>query len=296
MSDLREKERFDALWAVAEASQEPRDLLLQAKALVLCALPYKRVPEARITRKARIGKNTFLSVTFAAVGEDAILPFGADRALFGWIQTRAYREGFIAFETLKEFLTAFGLNDSGANYRIFKERVERLTHFAVSIETSNEDEQALVNITPVRSAYFPKSTTAAKRRLSAEGVGQMLLVPEKYGFRLDPMFWEYLRENPVPLPLSLMRLFHNKPKGWDFAQFVLYRCFAARTQSVVPWSAFSEQLGSRDSNPRRLKATLARFLREMKVVYPSLPAEFLAGYEGLSVAPWAPPRERAQQP
>jgi hypothetical protein len=293
VGDQRVRERFDALWSVQEGLREPQDLLLQAKALVLCALPYKRLPDARITRKARIGKTTFLSVTFAAVGEGAVLPFGADRALFGWIQTRAYRDGFIAFETLKEFLTAFGLNDSGANYRLFKQRVDRLTHFAVSIETSTDDEEALLNITPVRSAYFPKSSRAARRKISIEDAGQLLLIPEKYGFRLDPMFWEYLKANPVPLPLSLMRLFHNKPKGWDFAQFVLYRCYAARTKSVVPWTAFSEQLGSRDTNQRRLRATLAGFLRQMKVVYPNLSAEFLPGYEGLAVAPWAPPpRER----
>lgn len=291
MNDSRIRERFDALWAAQENVQEPRDLLLQAKAMVLCALPYKRVTDARITRKARIGKNTFLSVTFAAVGENAVLPFGADRALFGWIQTRAYREGFVAFETLKEFLSAFGLNDGGANYRLFKERVDRLTHFAVSIEASTEEEEALLNISPVRAAYFPKTAASARRRLSTEGVGQLLLIPEKYGFRLDPLFWEYLRANPVPLPLALMRLFHNKPKGWDFAQFVLYRCYAAKSKSVIPWSAFSEQLGSQDSNPRRLKATLAGFLREMKVVYRDLPAEFLPAYKGLAVAPWTPPRE-----
>lgn len=291
MSDQRVRERFDALWSVQEGLREPQDLLLQAKALVLCALPYKRVLDPRITRKARIGKSTFLSVTFAAVGEGAVLPFGADRALFGWIQTRAYRDGFIAFETLKEFLTAFGLNDSGANYRLFKQRVDRLTHFAVSIETSTDDEEALLNITPVRSAYFPKSSRAARKRISTEDAGQLLLIPEKYGFRLDPLFWEYLKANPVPLPLSLMRLFHNKPKGWDFAQFVLYRCYAARTKSVVPWTAFSEQLGSRDTNQRRLRATLVGFLRQMKVVYPNLSAEFLPSYGGLAVAPWAPPRE-----
>lgn len=286
-----DRERFNALWAAKEELGEgSSDLLLQAKALVLCALPYKRIPEQQLTRTAKLGRDTTLSVTFAAIGKDAVLPYGADRALLGWIQTRAYTEGFISFDRLTEFLSAFGLDDGGKNYRLFRGRVDRLSRLAVSIETSTQDEEALLNITPIRAAYYPKSTKEAKRTLTTEEAGQLLLIPQRYGFQLDPVFWEYLRANPVPLPLPLMRLFHNKPKGWDFAQFVLYRCFAAKRRSVVPWSVFSEQLGSTDHDRRRLKFTLKRCLAEMKVIYPDLPAKFLPEYEGLEVAQWRPPR------
>ena len=94
-----DQERFNALWAAKEELGEgSTDLLLQAKALVLCALPYKRIAEQQLTRTAKLGRDTTLSVTFAAIGKDAVLPYGADRALLGWIQTRAYSEGFISFE------------------------------------------------------------------------------------------------------------------------------------------------------------------------------------------------------
>lgn len=280
--------RFNKLWDVREQVLEPHELLLQAKALVLCALPYRRVEDIRITRRAQIGKDAWIAVTFAAVGEGAELPFGADRALLGWIQTQAYHDGFIEFATLKEFLGAFGLSDGGLHYKRFRARVERLSTLSVTVQADLPDEILIKNIPPIREAFFPKTSKAARARLGNEESGQLLMIPERYGFRLDPDFWAYLKANPVPLPLPLMRLFHAKPKAWDFTQFVLYRCYAAKSRSVVPWRAFYEQLGSSDKDHRRLKFTLKKILGEIQVVYPDLPATFLEGYKGLEVAPWKP--------
>ena len=227
-------------------------------------------------------------MTFAAVGENAVLPFGADRALLGWIQTQAYTDGFIEFASLRAFLGAFGLSDGGVQYRRFRERVERLSRLSVSIEANLPDDVMITNISPIKHAYFPKEAAAARARLSDEDAGQLLMIPERYGFRLDPEFWAYLKANPVPLPLPLMRVFRTRPKAWDFCQFVLYRCYAARSRSVVPWRAFYEQLGSLDKDHRRLKFTLRKILEEIKVVYPNLPADFLEKYRGLQVEHWRP--------
>jgi hypothetical protein len=37
---------------------------------------------------------------------------------------------------------------------------------------------------------------------------------------LDPAFHEYLRDNPVVLPLTLMRRFHARPLFWDAASYL----------------------------------------------------------------------------
>ena len=90
-----------------------------------------------------------------------------------------------------------------------------------------------------------------------------------------------------------MRLFHNRPQSWDFASFVIYRCFASRSASIIPWSELTEQMASTDSYPRRLKAHLNRVLQEVRVLYPGFPAQFLPAWQGLSVAPWKPALEAA---
>ena len=93
------------------------ELILQAKALVLCGLPYKRIKANQITRRARVGKDSVLSVTFTAIGDGSVLPFGADRAVLGWIQTRAFQTGYVAYNTLTEFFRDFQLSPNGRNYR-----------------------------------------------------------------------------------------------------------------------------------------------------------------------------------
>jgi hypothetical protein len=85
-----------------------------------------------------------------------------------------------------------------------------------------------------------------------------------------------------------MRRFHGRPKAWDLAAFVLYRSYVARTPSAVPWPDLIAQLGSRDTFPRRLKATLSAVLDEIRVVYPNLRARFLPGFTGLEIQPWKP--------
>jgi len=286
--DLAERDlaQFNRIWRVREEALTSREILLQAKALVLCGLPYKRTDKRSVTRKARLGPGSSIAVTFTAIGENGILPYGADRALLGWIQTRAYNSGFVEYRSLREFFTDFGLNDSGANYQRFKARTERLMTLAISVEATAPNEKGIMNLLAVKRAFFPKGTKEARRRLKDEQAGQLLILPERYGFQLDPDFWEYFRANPVPLPLPLMRLFHSRPKGWDLAQFLLYRCYAARSQSVIPWQSFHDQLGSEDANRKQLKRTLIRYLDEIKTVYPNLPARFLPGFDGLEVAPW----------
>lgn len=284
--------QFPDLWNLREEVLSTQDILIQAKALILCALPYRRIQDRQITKRAQIGKHASVAVAFTALS-DAGLPFGADRALFAWIQTRAFSNGFITFDRLTEFLSAFGLGDDGRNYRLFHERLERLKNLSVSIRVETEDEEFLLNTVPVKAAYTPRSGREVKHRLVEEAGAQLLLIPHRYGFRLDPDFWGYLRANPVPMPLALMREFHDEPKAWDFCQFVLYRCYAARQPSMVPWGMLQEQLASLDQNHRRLKHTLSHALRRMKVVYPDLPVSFLPAPGGLAVAPWRPPRESA---
>lgn len=282
---------FDRLWTIRDAVMSPHDILIQAKAMLLCALPYRPVPDRQIERTAMLGKETELRVTFTALGRPG-LPYGADRALLAWIQTQAYPNGTVSFDSLSGFFKAFGLDDGGRNYDRFNERLERLQNLAVSIVVEGRDEKLTVNTTPVKVALTPKTAHEARRALADEIAGQVLMVPRKYGFKLDPDFWDYLKGNPVPMPLPLMREFHDEPKAWDFTQIVLYRCFAARSPSVFPWDDLVDQLGSQDKNRRQLKYTLSLILKRMRIVYPDLPAFFPRGYEGLKVGPWRPPEVR----
>jgi hypothetical protein len=92
-----------------------RTKLVQAKAPIFCALPYSRIPDRSVTRRARIGRDSVLNITVASIEPGIPLPYGADRALLGWIQTLCYHDRFVSFDTLTQFFRAFGLSDSGGS-------------------------------------------------------------------------------------------------------------------------------------------------------------------------------------
>jgi hypothetical protein len=60
-----------------------------AQAMLLCTLPYSATKENHITRTARLGDGSTLTVTFSTGIPDVPLPFGSDRKLLAWVFDRA---------------------------------------------------------------------------------------------------------------------------------------------------------------------------------------------------------------
>ena len=264
-------------------------LLLQAKGLLLCTLPLKRTAATRLKRRARIGARDEIVVTFTAIDASIPLPYGADRALLAWIQTRAFRDGYVLFDSLKDFLESFSLNPSGANYARFKQRLERIANLVVQVRVTGS-ELDITNAPPIERAVLP-STPIQMRQLSLRDAhgGERILRPRRYGLQLSRSFHKYLLDSPIPLPLDLLRRFHDKPMAWDLASLVIWRCYAANRASVIPWPALVEHLGSRDRDRKQLKRAFNGILADIRRTYPGLPARLLAGYRGLAVEPWRLP-------
>ncbi|MCP3957423.1 MAG: hypothetical protein GY719_06190 [bacterium] len=265
------------------------ELLIQAKGLLLCTLPLKRTAARTLQRRARIGKTDEILVTFAAVNPAVSLPFGADRALLAWIQTRAFRDGYILFDSLKDFFQCFRLNSSGANYCRFKERLERIANLTIQVRVSGSAID-ITNAPPIERTVFPESPPEGRQmRVAGPGGKERIVRPGRYGLVLSRSFHRYLRESHIPLPLELLRRFHDKPMAWDFASLVIWRCYAASRPSVIPWGSLVEHLGSCDRDRKQLKRSLGRILASVRVAYPGFPVRFLAGYEGLVIEPWRLP-------
>ncbi|HXU32357.1 MAG TPA: replication protein RepA [Thermoanaerobaculia bacterium] len=256
--------------------------IVQAKALIYCTLPQRLCEVQSVTRVARTSPSERMRVTFSSVDPHVAIAFGADRALLGWIQTRGFRDGIVSLESLTDFFRAFGLARGGREYRTFRERLRRLECLSLTLHLETPQEDARVYLHPVRATRMPRATSV----LGPASPAPLVHSRGRYGFELNGDFHAYLRQNPVPLPLSLLRHFHNRPKAWDLAVFVLYRCFAARVPSVVPWADLLSQMSSEDHYPRRLKHSLAQILAEIRLVYPDFPVRFLPGFHGLHVEPW----------
>jgi hypothetical protein len=271
------------------------DLIIQAKAIALSPLPYRKISERQLVREIKVGEKTKLVVTYTALKAGVPLPYGKDRRLLAWLQTQAKRypdrEGFVGAQYLSDFFKVFGLTDGGADYRRFRESLDRVMKLAVSVDLVIEGEGTVVlNSVPVKAAFLPDSPKEVKAKILDEKVGQLSLFHEynhpEYGFgvKLDADFWGYLRDNPAVMPFALMQAYQDEPKKWDFAQYVFLRCGLAKEDSFVPWNVILDLMSSSDSNSRRLKGDLKRHLEDLKQLYPDLPAYFTQA--GMVICPW----------
>lgn len=276
-------------------SGELRDLIFVARALVLCGLPYKRTDKAYITKRARLAKDVFMTVTFQANKEGVSLPFGQDRVLLGWLQTMAKRQRspIVRFDSALAYFKAFGIHGTGKDYTRFRDAMERLSKFSILVEISGTGQEAGSKDNVIRRWYMPTRQDVRDERTGlVELPGLQTSRQSRYFIEFDETFFSELLNEAVPVPLEVMRHYADDPISWDFIQFVAYRCKSAKRMSRIPWESLLEMLGSTDRNHSRLRGKLSSVLESLGQIWPGMNAAFdgkelVVGpiKDGLSLAP-----------
>lgn len=282
--------RFKDLWDLrVEGVDALRERLIVPRELLLANLPWKRSKERFVVRRAPISPSTTLEIVYTSTTPGVDIPFGADRALLAYLSTLGARDGHVSFDSLTGFFKAFEVEPSGQQYRIFMERIARITGLSIAVRVLGASQEARVNVRILSRVFTPNDMKFARRVLEVEGRPLPVAIPQAYsrwGFELSPEYLEMLRDHPVPMPLALMRIFRAAPMAWDFTAWVLYRCHCARSIGrPIPLSRLREQLGTTEAVDRKLKSDLAGVLRQIKVVLPGFPAEFNRKHE-LQIAPF----------
>lgn len=274
---------------------ELRDLIYVARALVLCGLPYKRTDKTYLTKRARLAKDVYMTVTFQANKEGVSLPFGQDRVLLGWLQTLAkkQRSPVVRFDSALQYFKAFNIHGTGKDYTRFREAMERLSKFSILVEITGTGEEAGSKDSIIRRWYMPTRQDVRDERAGlVELPGLQTAKQNRYFIEFDDAFFHELLNEAVPVPLEVMRQYADDPMAWDFIQFVAYRCKSAKRVSRIPWPSLMEMLGSADTNHSRLRAKLGKVLDELSSFWSGMNAHF-SGKElvvgpikdGISLAP-----------
>jgi hypothetical protein len=263
-------------------AQWPAGFALTARALVLAGLPLRPTKEKQITRTARLGDGSLLQVTFAAVGSDADMPFGADTNLLHFLMDRAARakSRFIEWKSAAEYLRFMGMDpDSRKNISDLRQRFARIAHLAIYLEAKAERKAGEAHgggLFVIDRYRLPSSVAArATQRGELDGAAYGVVLSEV-------LFGEALRY-PVPLPKDLIRELRDEPLTFRLAILLGYRSFAARSESVIPWNDVKEQTGASFSRPRDLRRAVHEAVERIKVFWPEVEAQ--AGEHGLLVGP-----------
>ncbi|RXH54062.1 replication protein RepA [Granulicella sibirica] len=260
------------------------DVMQLAQALIMCGLPYSRTAERQVSRKARLGDGSTVTVTFTAQDASTDMPFGSDRLLLHYLLDKAVKSGsrYVSWDTAKQFMTDLGMTGTGGKaYADLRHRFDRLRALGIFVSRKGAGRNDTANMSAFSSTRLPSSMD-----LNAENVGQELLpLPNKskYGIEIGEGLFNDLIKHHVPVPTELLIQTRGNAQLQDICTFLYWRCFSANSPSVIPWESIREQLGSSDSNPRRIKQRFADAIKFFIQIWPELNAEVTKA--GLKVAP-----------
>ena len=146
----------------------------------------------------------------------------------------------VLFNRVGTLLKTFGLSEDGRTIALLRQRFERLAGLSVRL-TFGQDEKELEQRSHAEQIFIiRKYSLPTRKALAAEHAGQLMLVGAyPYGVVLSADFWDHLADtkNRLLVPLELLKLFIDKPTGWDYLCFLASRCGAAKRVSKVPHEA-----------------------------------------------------------
>lgn len=252
-----------------------------AQAMLLCTLPYSATTENHITRTARLGDGSTLTVTFSTGIPDVPLPFGSDRKLLAWVFDRAINSEspMIAWESAWEYQKEMGLKRSGKNNKDLRERFHRISGLNINIERKDASGIAGKNFSIIDTYNLPPSISGQKvhpdQRSLRYSVDPPELSPAPYGISINQTLFSDIRKHHVAVPRALWLQAKGNSQVQDMVLWLYYRCYAAKTESVIPWSALAEQF-PQDKNPRRARQHAREAIAQLRLLWPGVRVEATA--------------------
>lgn len=236
-----------------------------AQAMILCSLPHSATKETKITRRARLGDGSTLSVTFSATADGIGMPFGADRKLLFWLLDRAIRNDspFIPWSSAAEYQKEVGIEKGGRPNRQLRERFARVSGLVISISRKGSEARKLDTFPIISRSFLPNSISETH-----DDQASFPELGERYGVLLHEPLFADIKEHNTVMPRRLWLEIKGPTAVQDLVFWLFYRCYAAKTETVIPWSALREQFPSGDTNPYRLRQHARRAIKVLKVLWP----------------------------
>lgn len=258
------------------------DIMQLAQIFALCSLPYRPTSERQITHVVRLGDGSRVEVIFTAMRPKVEIAYGKDRSMLYWLIDRAITEktAHITWEHASDYLKAMGLAESGRNRDILKQRFRRIASTAITVVRISEagEQQQITPIVermslPASIAGDGPGVVSIDRRNSAAA----------FGLELSNVFLKDVMEHRIPMLRSLLVVTKERPQLQDVMFFLVWRSYAAGSESFIKWDGLRRQFWQSDSNIWRIKSRFDEAIKLLRVAWPEL--EATATMDGLRIAP-----------
>jgi len=220
---------------------ERLEAIRTARTLAIAGLPKQRHPHQSLSRTLRIGRELWMKVIYTAPDGNE-LPFGADRFVLAGIQHLALEQNspVVLFNRVSTLLRQFGLDEGGRTISLLRKRFARLAELSVRIRFGRNKQECEELVYGEQLFIIERYALPTRKDLQSEQSGQ-LTFPDShpFGVELGNRFWKHLSEskNHLLVPLELLKLFLDRPTGWDYLCFLVARCGSAKRSSKIPHEA-----------------------------------------------------------
>lgn len=211
------------------------------------------------------------------------VPYGARaRMILLYLQTQAVRTGSREVElgrSMRDWLGRMGLTWGGETGKALREQATRIAACSLKFFWEGSTADGWTKGGFVRSGLrFHDRGTATDERQADLWEDHVVL---------DEVFWDALRQHPVPLRETALRELADRSASLDLYIWLAYRLHSLASPTPVRWSALREQFGTGYNDLWNFKRDFRKALAPAVSAYPEARVEIED--EGLILYPSRPP-------
>lgn len=273
-----ERRTIDA--AASLMAEEESRLGITHAGFAMTSLPHKNIKEPLWRRE---GHRTTLLIEAGRdrAGGSLGVPYGSiARLILLYLQTEAIRTGSPEVElgrSMKSWMSRMSLTTGGRTYQLVAEQAHRISACRLTFFTNRENgSEARHNGAFVQDAITFSQALDDERQ---SGFWQDRV-------RLDPGFWQSLREHPVPIREEAIRAIGSRSLAIDVYVWLAYRLHSLSKSTQVSWLSIHGQFGAGFQLIRQIKPTFTEALQLALAVYPEARVDL--SKDGLTLHPSPP--------
>jgi hypothetical protein len=251
----------------------------------LTSLPHKRLPDDQTWEKKGHRVTLWVEPGRMKARNKVVtygVPYGARaRMILLYLQTQAVRTKSREVElgrSMRDWMERMGLSIGGETARSLREQAARISACTLKFFWEND----------VHEGWARGAIVTSGLRFKAPEDSQASLWEDRVV--LDEVFWQALRDHPVPLLEAAIRQLRDRSMSLDIYVWLAWRSHQLERPTTISWPAIHTQFGAGFKAIKHFKPSFLEALAAATAAYPEARVEVQE--TGITLHPARPPIPR----